>query len=482
MFFVDRKQELGFLNNLLTRKHPGPAQLALLYGRRRVGKSELLLQWAAQSGLPYTYWAAEKMSASMQRQHFFSRLLAVPFDTAPIYRSWAALWEAAARQLKNQQRILILDELPYVAEADPSTLSALQNAWDQYFQHSNLAIVLCGSHVRVMESLRSGQSPLFGRMTAQWHLLPLPFSALAEFFPNWTADERVALYAIVGGVPAYLRWLDPALRLEENIRQIMLDPGNMFLAEPSFLLNDEVREPGNYRSIIQAIGEGNHTINDISNRTIIPRTSLMSYLQTLQDIYLVERRLPATLHDAQRERSRRGRYHLADPFFRFYFQFFAPFTGNPPVDPEQVLVEIRTNLRGFVGATAFEELARQWIARQGKAGNLPFTPEQIGSHWDGKVQVDVIAANFKTHHILLGECKWGAERVDRQVIRELIDHKTPLTLASLPEGGQGWQVSYAFFARAGFTDAARHEAAGAFLVDLAELDRALNDSAAGALS
>ena len=477
--FVDRQREIAFLNNLLTRKYPGPAQLALLYGRRRVGKSELLLQWAARSGMPFTYWAAEKMNASMQRQHFYSRLLSVPMDTAPVYRSWTALWEAASRLLGDQQRILILDEMPYAVEADSSTLSALQNAWDQVLQHSKLTIVLCGSHVRVMENLRSQQSPLFGRMTAKWHLMPLPFSALAEFFPNWTAEERVTLYAIVGGVPAYLRWLDPTLNLEENIHQIMLDPGNMFLAEPSFLLNDEVREPGNYRSIIQAIGEGNHTLNDISNRTVIPRTSLMVYLQTLQEIYMVERRLPATLQEVERDRSRRGRYYLTDPYFRFYFRFLAPFTENPPVNPDQVMVEIRANLRGFVGATVFEELARQWVTLQGKAGKLSFTPERIGSHWDSKVQVDVVAVNFKTHHILLGECKWGAERVDRQIIREMIDRKTPLTLASLPETGKDWQVSYAFFARAGFTEAAKAEAqmVKAHLVDLARFDHDLGDNA-----
>ncbi len=473
--FVDRKQELDFLNHLLTRKYPGPAQLVLLYGRRRVGKSELLLQWAARSGLPYTYWVAEKMSAAMQRQHFYSRLLSVPMEAAPIYRSWTALWEASVRIIGDQQHIVILDELPYVTEADPSALSALQNAWDQYFQRSNISIVLCGSQVRVMEGLRNHQSPLFGRMTAQWHLMPLPFSALAEFFPNWSVEERVALYAIVGGVPAYLRWLDPSISLTKNLRQIMLDSGNMFLAEPSFLLNDEVREPGNYRSIIQAIGEGHHTVNDISNRTLIPRTSLMVYLQTLQDIYLVERRLPATLHEVERDRSRRGRYHLTDPYFRFYFQFFAPYTENPPVNPDQVMVEINANLRGFVGGTVFEELARQWVNAKAGAGELPFTPERVGNHWDAKVQVDVLAINFKTHHILLGECKWGMDPVDRQVIRELIDHKTPLTLASLPDSGKGWQVSHAFFARAGFTDAARREAkaAGAFLVDLNELDQTL---------
>jgi AAA+ ATPase superfamily predicted ATPase len=329
-----------------------------------------------------------------------------------------------------------------------------------------------------MENLRSGQSPLFGRMTAQWHLLPLPFSALAEFFPSWTVEERVALYAIVGGVPAYLRWLDPNIHLEDNIRQIILDPGNMFLSEPVFLLTDEVREPGNYRSILQAIGEGNHSLLDISNRTMIPRTSLIVYLQTLQEIYPVERRLPATIPEGERDHSRRGRYHLTDPYFRFYYQFLAPFTQNPPVDPGQVMIAIRANLRGFVGATVFEELARQYVAHQGKIGRLAFTPERIGSHWDGKVQVDVVATNFKTHHILLGECKWGADRVDRQVIREMLDQKTALTLASLPEHGKGWQVSYIFFARSGFTDAAQRAAqdASAILVDLNDLDQILSDT------
>ena len=473
--FVDRKRELDFLNHLLTRKRPGPAQLALIFGRRRVGKSELLLQWAAHSELPYTYWVAEKTSAPMQRQHFFSRLLDVPIDTAPVYRSWTALWEAASRLLSAQRRIIILDEMSYAAEADSSMLSALQNAWDLYFQNSNLAIVLCGSHVRTMENLRTAASPLFGRMTAQWHLQPLPFSALAEFFPNWSTEERVALYGIVGGVPAYLRWLDPDLNLVDNIRQIILDPGNLFLAEPTFLLNDEVREPGNYRSIIQAIGEGNHTVADISNRTVIPRTSLMIYLQTLQELYMVERRVPATLHEAERDQSRKGRYHLTDPYFRFYFQFLAPFTANPPVDPEQVMVEIRANLRGFIGGTTFEELARQWVAIQARAGELPFTPERIGSHWDSKVQIDVVAINFKTHSVLLGECKWGADPVDRPVITDLLDRKTRLAMASLPDAGQGWQIMHACFARAGFTQAARLEArpAGMWLVDLADLNKVL---------
>jgi hypothetical protein len=186
---------------------------------------------------------------------------------------------------------------------------------------------------------------------------------------------------------------------------------------------------------------------------------------------LVDRRLPVTQPKAERSRSRSGRYHLSDPYFRFYFQFLEPFLSSSPFDTDQVIEAIRRNLRAFVGATAFEDLARHWVWGQGKAGLLPFTPDAVGSHWSSRVQVDVVAINWKTHHILLGECKWGADPVDRQVIRELILQKTPLTLNSLPENGKGWQVSYAVLARAGFTEAARREASGVFLVDLAELDR-----------
>ena len=191
--FVDRRQELAFLNSLLNRKHPGPAQLVLLYGRRRVGKTELLLHWARNSGVDFTYWAAVRESPTMQRNRLFARLLNVPEESAPAHRSWPSLWEAMAGALKNKKHILILDELPYAAEADSAMLSALQHAWDQHFQHSNLIIILCGSHVRVMETLLSRQSPLFGRMTAQWHLSPLPFSSLREFFPAWKDTDQTAL-------------------------------------------------------------------------------------------------------------------------------------------------------------------------------------------------------------------------------------------------------------------------------------------------
>lgn len=455
--FIDRQKELNFFNNILARQRPGPAQLILLYGRRRVGKTALLLHWIGANNIPHTYWPAEKEPAGLQRRKLYARMQNIPLRQSPIFDSWAELWDAVANVIGQKRHILILDELPYAAESDPAALSALQHAWDHHFQQSNIVIVLCGSQVKAMESLQFHQSPLFGRLTGQWHLQSLSFATLREFLPDWSDEERVAAYAIVGGIPAYLNWLNPSLSLVENIRQVILAEGGMFLAEPTFLLYDEVREPQSYLVILKAIGLGNHTLRDISNYTLIATSHLSTYLSRLQELKIVERRLPATVPPTKRRRSRQGRYHLQDPFFRFYFRFIAPFHEYLPFDTDLVLEKVKQELRAFVGQTTFEELAQLWVIQQGKAGNLSFVPDIVGTHWSRRVQVDVTAVNWQERQILLGECKWGDRAVSRPIVRELIEHKTPLVLRDLPDEGQEWQVQYAVFSRIGLTIAAAKE-------------------------
>jgi AAA+ ATPase superfamily predicted ATPase len=473
--FVDREQELAFFNRITTRQRPGPAQLILLYGRRRIGKTELLLHWSQQSGLPTTYWTAEKEPAALQRRKLFAALTGTALQYTPIFASWSELWDAAAQTIGDAQRVLVLDELPYAMESDSATLSALQHAWDRAFQRMRCTIVLCGSQIRVMELIQGAQSPLFGRLTGQWYLQPLPFSALKAFFPTWPVEERIAVSALVGGVPAYLGWLNPELAFAENVRQVVLDPGSQFSAEPTLLIYDEVREPQPHLAILKAIGAGAHTLDAISNATLIGKTHLSSYLVRLQDLKLIERRLPATVSRAEQLRSRKGRYHLRDPYFRFYFRFMAPAHEQAGLSREQIWSRIQQDLRAFIGQTAFEDLARSWVLAQGQADRLPFAPEVIGSHWSRQVQADVVAVNWREHAILIGECKWSTEPVDRQIMRELIEGKTPLILRDLPNAGQGWTITYACFARGGFTDAARQlmDAHQGLCVDLEMLDRDL---------
>jgi hypothetical protein len=141
--------------------------------------------------------------------------------------------------------------------------------------------------------------------------------------------------------------------------------------------------------------------------------------------------------------------------FLLSLRFIAPDQDELAYRPELLLPRIREGLRAFVGLSAFEELSRQWVTEQGRAGKLPLAIQEVGSHWSRSVQVDVVAVNWAERAILLGECKWGTDAVDRAIVRELLEAKTPKVLRDLPEGGAGWKIQYAFFARAGFTEAAR---------------------------
>ena len=471
--FVDREQELAFLDSLL-RQPQAQAQMVLLYGRRRVGKTALARRWAEGAGRPAFYWAAERETAPLQRRKLFARILGVPASQGPTFESWADLWTAFAAQVGNRPHLLILDEVPQAAEADSAFLSALQNAWDQQFKSSRLFLLLSGSHVHTMETLLAHGSPLFGRFTGQWHLQPLPFGALRTFFPRWPAEQRVALFAILGGVPAYLERLQPEVSLSANLRQIILSPGSLFTAEPDLLLFDELREPRVYRAIMQAIGGGAHSLEEIANAALVGKAHLSAYLSRLQELRLVERRLPVTLPPSRQVSSRRGRYYLADPFLSFYFRFVAPRQDEIGYRSERVMAEIQDQLRPFVAA-GFEALCRDWVGRASQAGRLAFEVQHIGAHWSRGVQVDVVGINWREKAILLGECKWGTETVAREVVTDLVDNKTPRVLKSLPAEGRPWRVQFALFARASLTPAARAlaQAHQVRVVDLRQLDRDL---------
>jgi AAA+ ATPase superfamily predicted ATPase len=322
-----------------------------------------------------------------------------------------------------------------------------------------------------MELLMAYSSPLYGRMTGQWRVQPLPFGALRAFLPGWPAEQQVAVYAMVGGVSAYLSWFRADRSLLENVRDTMLAPGSLAHDEALTLLADELREPRAYLAILSAIGAGCHTFGTIKEATLLGDVHLPAYLSTLQELRFVERRLPVTIPSAKQRLSRQGRYHLSDPFLRFYFRFLHPHRAILGSAPERILPILERDLPTFVAQTAWPELARQWVRVHGHAGGLPFVPEVIGSHWSRNVQAPVVAFSWTELAILIGECTWGDAAVDRQAVRDLLNRIVPLTVADLPDKGVGWQVYPAFFARAGATPAARKTLAeaGGMVVDLPTL-------------
>jgi AAA+ ATPase superfamily predicted ATPase len=467
--FVGRERELEELNHILSQRN---AQFILMYGRRRVGKTTLLLRWAEGSGRPYIYWVASRDTAQQVR-HGFMRAVwrwAHPDSQAvPRFDTWEDVFETTAQLIGDQPIILILDEFSYATESDPSLASYLQAAWDHLFKDTRVTIVVSGSHIGMMVNLVSYQAPLYGRFTGQLPIDPLPFGALRDFLPRYTAAERVAVYAVTGGVPAYLERYDDSRSLSENIRNLFMQRTSLFRTEPFFLIGDVIRrETQTYEAVMKSIAAGDTKPQEIGRVLGVSSSYLSPYLKQLEALHLVKRQIPATTPPERRATTKTSRYHLIDPYLRFYFRFIAPNADLVEQELGSVLWKrISDQFRAFVGVTAFEDLCREWVLSQARVENLPLSPEVVGSHWSPDAQVDVVAVNWHDKSILLGECKWGVHAVGRSVIRELIGKAQKIV------PGEEWQVFFAFFARAGFTDAAQQEAqtVKATLIDLETLDR-----------
>ena len=477
---VDRERELGELNSLLQSPR---SNLLAVVGRRRLGKTTLLVHWARTSDHPYIYWVGSHFPSETLLGQFSKQVwqFSNPDRKVPgnfRYDSWSEAFEALAEACQGDKRhIVILDEFPYAIQSEPALPSALQNAWDHHLKFSNISLVLCGSQVGMMERLLGADAPLYGRMLGPLRVRPLPYSATAEFFPSYNTEQRIATYAILGGVPAYLEQFTDELSILQNLRHNLFRETGLFRTDPDYLIGEQVRDLKVYQAVLSAIAMGARKPADIALQAdLSQRSGVDPYLSQLVEMDYVRRELPATVPPNKRQTSRLSRYVLADNYIRFYFRFVR---SNLDLIAQQLYDEVEKRvseqLRAFVGMTAFEELSREWVLTRARSGKLSFGVEQVGSHWGGGVQVDVVAINWRDKQILLGESKWQAEPIRKRIVRELIEVKTAKVLKVIPEAGKGWQVHYAFFSRSGFTEASRSLANdhGAQLVDLERLDHDL---------
>lgn len=474
---IDRKRELEELNRLLTTP---AAQLIAVSGRRRLGKTTLLRYWAQNSGHPFLYWVGSHFPSVVLLAQFSQQVwqLGNPGKRAPrtfSYENWSHAFEELALICQGAQRqIVIIDEFPYAITAEPGLPSALQNAWDHHLKFSNLCMVVCGSHVGMMEKLIASDAPLFGRIIGPLRVGPLPYAATSLFLPRYTAEQRVAIYAIVGGVPAYLERFTDTVSVTENLRNNLFRETGLFRIDPDYLIGEHVRDLKNYQAVLAAIAEGAHKPADISLQAgFSNRASADVYLNQLIEMDYVQRELPVTVPPQKRGSTRVSRYLLADNYLRFYFRFVRPNLG---IIAQELYTEVEQRisdqLRAFIGMTAFEDICRAWLLLQAQQGKLPFSVEQVGSHWDKQVQVDAVAISWRAQSILLGEAKWQANVVGLDVVRELVEEKQPKVLASLPDNGEDWKVHLICFARTGFTPTAQHFATehGVQLIDLQRID------------
>jgi AAA+ ATPase superfamily predicted ATPase len=262
----------------------------------------------------------------------------------------------------------------------------------------------------------------------------------------------VALYAIFGGIPTYWERVDTQGSVMDNIHSQLLTPGNLMQAEPRLLLQDFVRDPHNYIAILRAIAADARTQKEISSHTGLAQGHVSKYTSVLREAGFVERRTPVL----SGKRSRLGRYHIKDPYLRFYYRFLSTRQAQLALNiKEPAQAEIERHLPRFIGTHTWEEISREWVLRSSAAGNLPFLVDQVGSSWTRDVQLDVVGVNQGEKRIILGECKWHAREAGRNVLQELVGK----TEGILPDQGH-WRVLYLGFSRSGWTESAQVYADG----------------------
>jgi uncharacterized protein len=336
----------------------------VVYGKRRVGKTELVKQFFADK--PHLYYLADKTSALDQLNTLSAKLGDYFHDPFIAQRGFGA-WEQVFAYLKDKGRFIwAIDEFPHLVEADPAIPSLFQKGWDEYLRDSQVYLILLGSSIGMMETEVLGyRSPLYGRRTGQLLLQPLDFVDARQFFPQHSFAEAMALYAVGGGIPAYLRLFSPEADLWTNLKDHVLTLESFLYREPEFLLREELREPRSYHAILKAMAAGKTKLGEIANETGFAKSHISKYLSVLTDLKIVQREVPIT--EVRPEKSKRGLYRIVDHFFRFWFEFVFPYRSDlEEGEQDAVLKRIRKAFPLYL-SKVYEDVAREltmdWRAR-----------------------------------------------------------------------------------------------------------------------
>ena len=438
--FIGRERELRSLEQLYTSEK---FEFAVLYGRRRVGKTALLTRFI--QGKKAIYFMGVESNAKQNLENFSRSILeyASGIDAENSFLSFQAALEYVFRLAAKERVVLVIDEYPYVVRSFRSFASTLQLLIDKNKDTSQLMLILCGSSMSYMEDqVLAYKAPLYGRRTAQMKLLPFDFEETCRYFSHFQGEDKALAYGIVGGTPQYLLQIDDQLSIEENIKNTFLNPISFLFEEPVNLLKQEVREPAIYTAIITAIAAGASRMSEISGKVGEDTNVCASYIKNLINLGIVQKETPYG-----EKASRKSLYSIEDNMFRFWYRFVLEnnsLIARGAVD--QVYKRIEAQLDHYMGKV-FEEICRQYLWKLLLEGKSTVAFTSLGRWWGNdpiervQAEIDILGEQDKTT-ALFGECKWTNEKVDLGVL-EILVHRGRLFSYS--------KIHYFLFSKSGFT-------------------------------
>lgn len=416
--FIGREREVAALDRLY---ESNKFEFAVIYGRRRVGKTALINHFIDNKEA--IYFIGVESNEKQNLENFSKSIIEYSsgIEAETSFLSFQAALEYVFKLAEKKRLILAIDEYPYVARSSKSLASTLQLLIDKYKDTSQLMLILCGSSMSYMEDeVLAYKSPLYGRRTAQMKIQPFSFEETCRCFKNFSDEDKALAYGIVGGTPQYLLQIDDRLSIEDNIKNTYLNPISFLYEEPTNLLKQEVREPAIYTAIITAIAVGASRMSDISNKVGEDSNICANYLKSLINLGIVKKETPYG-----EKTSRKSIYSIEDNMFRFWYRFVP--NNNSVImrgAADIVYRRIEPQLSEYMDAV-FEEICKQYLWKLLLDGNSPVEFSELGRWWGNdpiekkQTEIDIMGEQDKKT-ALFGECKWTNEKVDLGVLETLI--------------------------------------------------------------
>ena len=408
MKFIDRTGELNRLEALARNSEGG---LAVLWGRRRVGKTGLLLEWS--NGHDGLYTVADQSAPTVQRE-FLAEAVSTRFPGfgSVVYPHWRSFLSRLANEAVRSgwNGPIIFDEFPYLVASDDSLASVFQNWIDHEATRAKLTVAVAGSSQRMMQGLAlHPESPLYGRSRVQLEIRPLPLGHMRAALRISSAAKTVQAYTFWGGIPRYWELAEEYSEdLDEAVDRCVLDPLSPLFREPERLLLEETPPAISVRPVLDMIGAGVHRVSELAGRLGVPATALSRPLARLIELGLVTRERP---YGASERTGKRSLYRIADPFFRLWFRVVAPNRAVLTQAPSETRKTLWRRYRPGLVAESWEELCRRCVpalhetsSDLGKLG--PWEPAK--RYWrGGEPEWNIVARSVDGRRLLLGEAKWS---------------------------------------------------------------------------
>ncbi|MEK6933462.1 MAG: ATP-binding protein [Nanoarchaeota archaeon] len=405
--FIDRKREIEYLEKLHQTKE---FKIAVLYGRRRVGKTELLRRFLEGKKGTYILCTDESLDENIKEfKSKFYELTGKDYFLKVETESFYDIFKYLIDEIKDKEATIIIDEFPYLIVLNKGLLSTFQKISDELLKNTKIMLVLCGSSLSIMENDVLGyRSPLYGRDINSWKLAPFSFKVVLQL--NEDIEEAMKEYFVFGGIPYYLKFYNKKEDLTTNIKNNFLIKGFNLYDEPLILLRQEFRESRTYRLILKYISLGYKSIGEICNATGMDKSNLMKYLSTLEETNIIRHILPFGM-------KRKGIYEINDPLFRFWFKFVYPNKDKLEIgNTAEVENYVKKEINSFFGLS-FEYLIEELINEKLFSEIINYSNTR--KWWYKDKEIDLIVFNELKTEILFVECKWSNNINAESIVSDL---------------------------------------------------------------